>query len=65
MLHLPRTFRSIENRNCRLYFFGQLVSLVGSRRQSVPHGLSFELGLVGLIGQVPLLFLSPIGGLHK
>jgi len=30
MLHLPRMFRSIENRNYRLYFFGQLVSLLGA-----------------------------------
>jgi len=73
MLHLPRMFRSIENRNCRLYFFGQLVSLLGSWRQSVAQawlvyrltGSSFQLGLVVFIGQVPLLFLSPIGGLHK
>jgi hypothetical protein len=73
MLRLPRMFRSIENRNCRLDFFGQLVSLLGSWRQSVAQvwlvyrltGSSFQLGLVVFIGQVPLLFLSPIGGLHK
>ena len=71
MLHLPRMFRSIENRNYRLYFFGQLVSLLGSWLQSVAQvwlvyrltGSSFQLGLVVFIGQAPLLFLSPIGGL--
>jgi MFS family permease len=64
-------FRTIENRNYRLYFFGQMVSLLGSWLQSVAQawlvyrltGSSFQLGLVVFIGQVPLLFLSPIGGL--
>ena len=73
MLRLPWMFRSIENRNYRLYFFGQLVSLLGSWLQSVAQawlvyrltGSSFQLGLVVFIGQVPLLFISPIGGLHK
>jgi len=73
MLRLPRMFRSIENRSCRLYFFGQLVSLLANSRQSVAQawlvyrltGSSFQLGLVVFIGRVPLLFLSPIGGLHK
>jgi MFS family permease len=71
MLRLPRMFRTIENRNYRLYFFGQMVSLLGSWLQSVAQawlvyrltGSSFQLGLVVFIGQVPLLFLSPIGGL--
>ena len=73
MLLLPQTFRSIENRNCRLYFLGQLVSLFQSPLQSVAQAWlmcrvtssSFQLGLVVLIGQAPLLFLSPIGGLQK
>src|SRR5713226_4188984 len=71
MLRLPRMFRSIENRNYRLYFFGQMVSVLGSWLQSVAQawlvyrltGSSFMLGLVVFIGQAPLLFLSPIGGL--
>jgi MFS family permease len=48
-----------------------MVSLLGSWLQSVAQawlvyrltGSSFQLGLVVFIGQVPLLFLSPIGGL--
>jgi MFS family permease len=71
MLRLPRMFRSIENRNYRLYFFGQMVSVLGSWLQSVAQawlvyrltGSSFMLGLVVFIGQAPLLFLAPIGGL--
>jgi hypothetical protein len=73
MFRLPRMFRSTENRNYRLDFFGQLASLLGSWRQSVAQAWlvyhltdsSFQLGLVVFIGQEPLLFLSPIGGLHK
>jgi MFS family permease len=63
--------RSIENRNYRRYFFGQMVSVLGSWLQSVAQtwlvyrltGSSFQLGLLVFIGQAPLLFLSPIGGL--
>jgi MFS family permease len=71
MIRLPRMFRSIENRNYRLYFFGQLVSVLGSWLQSVAQawlvyrltGSALHLGLVVFIGQAPLLFLSPMGGL--
>jgi MFS family permease len=70
MLRLPRMFRSIENRNYRLYFFGQMVSVLGSWLQSVAQawlvyrltGSTFQLGLVVFVGQAPLLLLSPIGG---
>jgi len=70
MLRLPWMFRTIENRNYRLYFFGELFSLLGSRLQSAaqtwleyrPTGSSFQLGLVVFIGQPSVLFLSPIGG---
>jgi hypothetical protein len=34
MFRLPRMFRTIENRDYRLYFFGQLVSLLWSWLQS-------------------------------
>jgi MFS family permease len=64
-------FRSIQNRNYRLYFFGQTVSLLGSWLQSVAQtwlvyrltGSSLDLGLLAFIGQAPLLFLSTFGGL--
>lgn len=70
MFHLPRVFRSIENRNYRLYFTGQTVSVLGSWLQSVAQswlvyrltGSSLQLGLVVFMAQAPLLFLSPIGG---
>jgi len=64
-------FRSIGNRNYRLYFFGQGFSMLGSWLQSVAQawlvyrltGSSLQLGFVAFIGQAPLLFLSPVGGL--
>jgi MFS family permease len=64
-------FRSIENRNYRLYFLGQTVSVLGNWLQSVGRAWlvyrltssSLQLGLVAFIGQAPLLFLSPLGGL--
>src|SRR6187397_233427 len=71
MAHDPRVFRSIENRNYRLYFLGQTISLLGSWLQSVAQawlvyrltGSSLQLGLLAFIGQAPMLFLSPFGGL--
>src|SRR6267142_1832136 len=71
MVQLPWMFRSLENRNYRLYFFGQMVSVLGSWLQSVAQswlvyrltGSSLQLGLLVFVGQAPLLFLSPIGGL--
>src|ERR1041384_6811262 len=71
MHHFPRMFRSIENRNYRLYFVGQSDSVLGGWLQSVAQAClvyrltnsSRLLGLVVFIGQVPLLYLSPLGGL--
>jgi hypothetical protein len=39
MFQLPRMFRSIENRNYRLYFFGQMISVLGSWLQSVAQAV--------------------------
>ncbi len=62
--------RSLRHRNFRLYFGGQLISLVGTfLTQLATVWLVFRLthsarwlGLVGFVGQVPLFLLSPIGG---
>jgi len=53
-----RTFRALRHRNFRLFFFGQLTSLIGSWMQSVAQGWlvlqlsnsAFALGLVGTFG---------------
>ena len=62
--------RSLRHRNFRLYFGGQLISLIGTfLTQLATVWLVFRLthsawwlGLVGFIGQLPLFILSPIGG---
>lgn len=68
--------RALRHRNYRLFFSGQLVSLVGTwltivatswlvyrlARESYPHQDALLLGLVGFAGQIPFLLLSPIAG---
>jgi len=68
---LPAVFRSLKHRNFRLFFGGQLISLVGTWMQTIAEawliyrltGSSVLLGLLGFVGQIPIFLLSPIGGL--
>jgi MFS family permease len=68
---LPAAFRSLRHRNFRLFFSGQLISLVGTWMQSIAEawliyrltGSSVLLGLLGFVSQIPIFLLSPIGGL--
>ena len=63
---LGTTFRSLEHRNFRLYWTGQLVSLVGTWMQSVAQGWlmhrltssALMLGLLGFMQFLPVLLLS-------
>jgi MFS family permease len=63
-------FRALRHRNYRLFFSGQIISLVGTWMQSVAQswlvyrltGSSLLLGLVGFAGQIPVFLLAPIGG---
>src|SRR4030042_2197330 len=65
-----RTFRALQHRNFRLFFFGQLPSLIGSWMQSVAQGWlvlqlsnsAFALGLVGAFGYLPTMLFSFWGG---
>jgi MFS family permease len=65
-----RLLTPFSSRNYRLYFGGQLVSLLGTWMTQtatiwlVYHltGSPFWLGAVGLIGQAPAVLLSPLGG---
>lgn len=65
-----RTFRSLQNRNYRLFFFGQGISLIGTWMQTVAMswlvyrltGSALLLGTVGFASQVPLLLLTPFAG---
>ncbi len=69
-LHVPRTFSALRNRNYRLYFFGQAVSLSGTWMQTTAQSwlvytltLSpFALGLLTFANQVPILLFSLFAG---
>lgn len=63
-------FRSLRHRNFRLFFSGQLVSLIGTWMQNVGQAWlvlelthsSFKLGVVSALQFLPMLFLSFITG---
>jgi len=67
---ISTTFASLKHRNYRLFFFGQLVSLVGTWMQWTAQGwLVYQitgsklmLGVVGMVGTLPLLLFSNFGG---
>jgi MFS family permease len=65
------TFRALRHRNFQLFFSGQIISLVGTWMQTVAQawliyrltGSGALLGLLGFVGQIPILLLSPLAGL--
>jgi MFS family permease len=65
-----RTFHSLRNRNYRLYFLGQIVSLSGTWMQSVAQswlvlkltGSAVALGLVTALQFLPMLLAGPWAG---
>jgi MFS family permease len=68
---LPAALRSLHHRNYRLFFGGQIISLVGTWMQSVAEswlmyrltGSSALLGLTGFCAQIPVFVLATVGGL--
>lgn len=69
---LPASFAALRYRNYRLWFFGQMLSLMGTWMQSVAQGwVVFELtgselalGTITFVGTLPTLFLMlPAGAL--
>ncbi|HXC33280.1 MAG TPA: MFS transporter [Verrucomicrobiae bacterium] len=64
-------FRALRHRNFQLFFSGQIISLVGTWMQTVAQswlvyrltGSAVLLGLLGFVGQIPILLLSPPAGL--
>jgi len=66
----PRVLAALHHRNFRLFWFGQMISLVGTWMQRVAQGWlvlqitdsPFLLGLVSMLGTLPVLIVSPIGG---
>ncbi|MEN6427474.1 MAG: MFS transporter [Phycisphaerales bacterium] len=67
LLHVVRALR---HRNYRLFFGGQLISLIGTWMQAVAQswlvyrltGSAALLGLVGFSSQIPVFLLAPLGG---
>src|SRR6476620_7735683 len=67
---LALTVRALRHRTFRLFFGGQLISLIGTWMQSVAQswlvyrltGSSVLLGTVGFASQFPVFMLAPIGG---
>ena len=66
----PARLAALRHRDFRLFWGGQLVSLIGTWMQSVGQawlvleltGSPFQLGLVTALQFAPILFLSPVGG---
>ncbi len=66
----PRFARALRSRNYRLFFCGQVVSLVGTWMTTTASlWLAYHLtssakllGLVGFAGQIPIFLLSPLAG---
>jgi len=65
-------FRSLQSKNFRLFFYGQIVSLLGTFIQSIALGWlvysltnsAFYLGVIGFVGQIPSLILTPLAGVY-
>jgi MFS family permease len=65
-------FRALKNPNFRLFFFGQMVSLMGTWIQNIALGWlvyrmtdsAVWLGIIGFSGQIPALFLTPFAGVY-
>ena len=70
MLDLGYGFSAVRHRNFRLYWIGQIVSLVGTWMQTVSQpwlvlllgGTPIQLGLVLALQFAPSLALAPVGG---
>src|ERR1035437_3698541 len=70
----PRGFmgmlRALQSRNYRLFFAGQLISLIGTWLTNVATawlvyrltGSTAQLGLVGFAGQIPAFAIAPLAG---
>jgi MFS family permease len=67
---LPATLRALHYRNYRLFFAGQLISLIGTWMQNVAQawlvyrltGSAVLLGAAGFSAQIPVFLLAPVGG---
>jgi MFS family permease len=68
---LSTTFRTLRNRDFRLFLGGQVISLVGTWMQMIAEawlvyrltGSSTLLGAIGFANQMPACLLGPLGGI--
>jgi MFS family permease len=68
---LRHTFRALRHRNYRLFFYGQLVSLIGTWMQQTAMswlvydltGSKFLLGAITAVGSAPMMVFSIWGGI--
>lgn len=66
-----RTFTALRHRNFRLFWLGQLISLIGTWMQTIGQswlvlrltGSAWALGIVGALQFVPILFFALFGGI--
>jgi len=69
-MKLKDLLRALKYRNYKLFFSGQLISLIGTWMQSIAMGWlvyrltdsAFMLGLIGFVSQIPTFFISPFAG---
>jgi MFS family permease len=67
---LSTRWRALQHRNFRLFFAGQLASLIGTWMQSAAQlwlvyrltGSAALLGVFGFANQIPIFLLAPVGG---
>ena len=67
---IASTFQAMRHRNFRLWFIGQLISLIGTWMQTIAQnwlvyeltGSAADLGLVNFVGAVPLVLLTLYAG---
>ena len=65
------TLRALRHRNFQLFFFGQLISLIGTWMQTVAQAWlvyrmtksALLLGSVGFASQIPVFLVAPFGGI--
>ncbi len=70
MSRLREALRALRHRNFRLFFTGQLISLIGTWMQTIAEswlvyrltGSAAKLGMVGFCSQIPVFLIAPIGG---
>lgn len=67
---LALILRALRHRNFKLFFSGQLISLIGTWMDNIAEawlvyrltGSSLQLGGIGFCSQIPVFLLAPIGG---